>query len=381
MRNILKLVVLSLLLITSLTGCVQTKSIEDLAIINTRGVDIIEDNKIETTLVIYKFDSQNQELSSIVSGEGRTIKGARKNANYKTSFKLTPGQIRLEMFGKETAKKGLLSYIDTQIRDARVSDTMYLALSETTAKDVIIQTQEGSSVHVGKYLYELIEQNVKDNIIPRVTLHDFLQTYYDNGHDPYLPVLSTATKSPTLSAIALFQDDKYVGQVPLSNALLINVFNKSIENATLEVQLPMQPFKKYLKSERLDENDEDTAHALMKVLRGNSKSKITNEQNMQFQTEITFNVTMLELSEEIDLKKPKAKEIFEEEVKKIFKKQYEQLFKNSQELNSDPFGYGTIYRINKHGGKLTDKEWREKFPDINVDFKIDFTLKGHGTTP
>ncbi|MBP1947380.1 Ger(x)C family spore germination protein [Virgibacillus litoralis] len=381
MRNTLRLVVLSLLLITSLTGCVEPKSIEDLGIINTRGVDIIEDDKIETTLVIYKFDSQNQELSSLVFGEGKTIKGARQNANYKTSFQLTPGQIRFELFGKETAEKGLLSFVDTQIRDARVSDTMYLAISETTAKDVITQGHEGAAVQIGKYLFELIEQNVEDNIIPRVTLQDFLHIYYDYGHDPYLPVLSTVTKSPTLSAIALFQDDKYVGQVPLKNALLINVFNKSIENASLEVQLPMQPFKKYMKSERQDENDEDTAHALMKILRGNSKTKLTNLQNMQFQTEVTFNVTMLELSEEIDLKNPKVKEIFEKEVEKNFKKQYEQLFKKLQEFNSDPFGYGTIYRINKPGGKLTDAEWHNKFPDINVDFKIEFILKGHGTTP
>ncbi|MGP4106531.1 Ger(x)C family spore germination protein [Virgibacillus sp. L01] len=381
MRNSLRLIVLFVLLVASLTGCVQPKSIEDLGIINTRGVDLLADNKIETTLVIYKFDSQNQELSAIVSGEGNTIKGARKNANYKTSFQLTPGQIRVEMFGKEVAEKGLLSFVDTQIRDARVSDTMFLAVSDTTAKDVITQGKEGASVHIGKYLYELIEQSIQDNIIPRVTLQDFLHIYYDKGKDPYLPILSTKTESPTLSAIALFQDDKYVGQVPLRNALLLNVFTKTIENATLEAQLPMEPFKQYMKKSKQDESDDEKFYILMKVLKGNSKTKMTSQQNLKFKTEITFNVMAQEISEEIDLKNPKVKKRFEKEMEKDFKQQFEQLLKQLQELNSDPLGYGTIYRVNKPGGKLTDEEWHNKFPDISVDFKIDFTLNRHGTTP
>lgn len=377
----MRLTVISLLLAVSLTGCVQPKSIEDLGIINTRGVDTVEDNKLETTLVIYKFDSQSQELSSIVSGKGNTIKGARKNANYKTSFQLTPGQIRFELFGKETAEKGLLSFVDTQIRDARVSDTMFLAVSDTTAKDVLIQGQEGAPVHIGKYLYELIEQNIHDNIIPRVTLQDFLHIYYDKGKDPYLPVLSTKTDSPTLSAIALFQDDKYVGQVPLRNGLLMNIFTKTIENASLEVDLPMKPFKQHMKNNKQDESDDEKLNVLLKVLKGNSKTTITSQQNMQFETKITFNVTILETSEEIDLKNPKLKKLFVKEVEKDFKQQFEQLLKQLQELNSDPLGYGTIYRVNKPDGKLKDEEWHNKFPDISVDFKVDFTLNRHGTTP
>ncbi len=380
MKNTLNLIVISLLL-AFLTGCVQPKSIEDLGIINTRGVDLLEDNKIETTLVIYKFDSQSQELSAIVSGEGNTIKGARKSANYKTSFQLTPGQIRVELFGKEVAEKGLLSFVDTQIRDARVSDTMFLAVSDTTAEDVITQGKEGAAVHIGKYLYELIEQNIEDNIIPRVTLQDFLHIYYDKGKDPYLPVLSTKTDSPSLSAIALFQDDKYVGQLPVRNALLVNIFTKTIENASLEVELPMKPFKQHMKKNKQDESDDEKLYALMKILKGNSKTTITNQQNMKFETKITFDVIIHEISEEIDFKKPKVKKRFEKGVEKDFKQQFEQLLKQLQELNSDPLGYGTIYRVNKPGGKLTDEEWHNKFPDISVDFKVDFTINRHGTTP
>ncbi|MFB4167034.1 Ger(x)C family spore germination protein [Virgibacillus sp. JSM 102003] len=381
MSNSIRSIVLSVLLVTFLTSCVQPKAIEDLGIINTRGIDLLEDNKIETTLVIYKFDSQNQELSAILSGEGDTVKGARKNANYKTSFQLTPGQIRVELFGKEIAEKGLLSFVDTQIRDARVSDTMFLAVSDTTAKDVLLQGKEGASVHIGKYLYELIEQNIQDNIIPRVTLQDFLHIYYDKGKDPFLPILSTKTESPTLSAIALFKDDKYVGQVPLGNALLMNMFTKTVENASLEVNLPLEPFKHYMKNNKQDESDEEKLNILMEVIKGNSKTTVTSQQNMKFETKITFNTTILEISEEIDLKNPKVKRRFEQEMEKDFKQQFEQLLQQLQELNSDPLGYGTVYRVNKPGGKLTDEEWHNKFPDISVDFKVDFTLNRHGTIP
>ncbi|WP_164669641.1 Ger(x)C family spore germination protein [Virgibacillus doumboii] len=344
---------------------------------------MLDEDKIRTTLVIFKFDSQNKEISETITGVGNTVKGARRNANSKTSFELTPGQIRMEIYGKETAKKGLMDYLDTLIRDAKVSDTMFLTVSNTTAKEVIQASNEKGSVHTGKYLYELILQSVEDYVIPRVTIQDFIHYYYDVGQDPFLPVLSVKNGPPALSSLAIFKDDKYVGQIPVEQAYIINIFKKSIEQANLEISLPIKPFKDNIKkAEQIEnDNDNDNFHVILTVLNGKSSTKMTDPNGLKYRTNINLNVNMSEISKEINIDNPKVIAKMEKELEKDIKQQFEKLLKKMQGLNADPFGYGTVYRANKTDEKLKKQEWRNKFPDISVDFNVNVKILRHGTTP
>ncbi|WP_188456547.1 Ger(x)C family spore germination protein [Virgibacillus oceani] len=370
------------LLMVLLTGCVQPKPIEELGIINTRGVDIMENDKIETTLVFLKFNSRDQNISKTITGVGNTIKNARNKANFKSNFQLTPGQIRLEIYGKTTAEKGLLRYLDTLIRDARVSDTMYLTVSATTANEIITSTQnQESGMNIGKFLHDLIERNIKDDTIPRVTLQDFVHMFYDKGQDPYLPILSIKDDAPAITAMAIFQGDKLVGQISLDETLLLNLYNKTFNVAPLEISLPQKPFDKFQRKSNQDGHAEDNFYIVMTVINGESKTKMVDVQNLKFQTNINLDVSLLELTEDINIKNPKVIKLFEKEIEKDIKQQYEKLLSKLQEMNADPFGYGNIYRTKKPSGNLTDSDWRDKFPTIKVDFKVNVRILHHGTTP
>src|SRR5699024_9297295 len=87
-----------------LQACLPTMQIEQSGIINTRGVDLVEENNekmIETTIIPYLFDPNADEITRVLVGRAHTIKRAREEAGKRSSFKLTPGQIRLELYGKE----------------------------------------------------------------------------------------------------------------------------------------------------------------------------------------------------------------------------------------------------------------------------------------
>ncbi|ASN06635.1 Ger(x)C family spore germination protein [Virgibacillus necropolis] len=379
MRN-KKLVALLLLSIILLNGCLPSKEIESLGIINTRGVDILDAGKLKTTIVYFQFDTQSKEITKIISGIGETIKGARANANFKTNFELTPGQIRLELYGIEAAKKGILPYLDTLARDAKVADTMFLAVSETTAEEVITMGQDDSSVNVGHYLYQLIERTLNDDIIPRTTLQDFIHIYYDVGEDPILPILKMEEGRPYLHAMALFKGDKYVGKIPTEKAFLLNMLEKTVETSMLELELPLEPFKEQLVNSSDKKDDKKTFNALLRVLNGNGETKISDLNNLTFETRVKIDLRLLELSKEIKLKNPKIEILLEKKIEKNLEQQYADLLTKVQELNVDPFGYGSIYRSQKENGKLTDKDWRNRFPDIKVNFHVDAKILRHGIT-
>ncbi|MGY0693823.1 Ger(x)C family spore germination protein [Virgibacillus sp. FSP13] len=370
-----------LLLTILLTGCIQTKTIEDLGIINTRGVDLIEDNQLDTTLVIFKFDAKKQEVSKIVSGKGNTIKNARQHASYNTRFQLTPGAIDLEIYGKNAAKKGIMRYLDTLNRDARVSDTMSLAVSDTTAKEIIMSGEKSGIPNTGRYLHNLVKKNIKENVIPRVNLHDFVHFYFDKGRDPFLPSLGVKDGKPVLSSLAIFQDDRQVGQIPMKKAFYITMFNQTIKDLYIEIPLPLKPFTKYAYNMNKEELNSNHFYTLLTVLNGKNKTKITDVKNLEFQTKVDLEVSLLEMTEQISVKEQAAIKIMEKEIEKVIKHQYEKLLSDLQTLNADPFGYGSIYKANRPGGKLKRTEWRDKFPTIDVDFKVNVKILRHGMTP
>lgn len=370
--------VLILILIILLTGCIPSKEIESLGIINTRGVDLLENNNLKTTIVYFQFDAQSKEISKIVYGEGDTVKGARVNANLKTNFELTPGQIRLEIYGIEAANKGLMQYLDTLARDAKVADTMFLSVSNTTAEEVITMGEDDASSNVGHYLYRLIEQTVDDDIIPRTTLQDFIHKYYDVGKDPMLPLLKVKEGRPYLYAMALFKGDKYAGEISMRDAFLINILENRVESTLVELELPLEPFKKYLEKPLKD--SEETFSVLLSVLNGHGNSSLVDVSNLEFEANVKMDFRLLELSKEIKLEKPEVETILEKEIEKKLKQEYNKILNEVKKIGSDPFGFGKMYRVNRNTGKLTDEEWRSIFPNIKVAFHIDAKIIRHGIT-
>src|SRR5699024_10997761 len=131
--------IISLLLLISLllTGCIEAEEIEQLGLINARGVDIGEDNLLDTTLIVFQFIARSEESTNSIPGRGKTIKGAMEGAERASVFKLAPGKNKITLFGREVAEKGFIPLLDTQDRDARIPDLMYFAVSDTAAKETL----------------------------------------------------------------------------------------------------------------------------------------------------------------------------------------------------------------------------------------------------
>src|SRR5690625_2720238 len=236
-----------LLLSILMTGCIEPEQIEKIGIINARGLDL-ENDLLETTVVIYQFSSESDSISKTRTGKGQTVRGAMEDTEHTTSFRLTPGKIKIEMFGKEIAEKGIFPYLDTLARDAQMSDLMYLTISDTSAKEILSTDEELMSKNVGQFLYELIKNETTGHNIPRKTLHDFFRIYYDTGQDNILPIFELHEGVPRQKAIAVLQGDKFIGEIESENAVLINLMNSTITRQILEVNLPLEPFEDYIET-------------------------------------------------------------------------------------------------------------------------------------
>lgn len=373
----------TLLIILLLQACLPTMKIEESGIINTRGVDILDEGGsriIETTIVPYLFDPNAQQTTSILVGKGRTIKEARDEAGKQSSFVLTPGQIRLELYGKEAAQEGIIPFLDTLIRDPRVSDTMMLAVTNQTAKQVIMSEQKSVPINTAQYLQDLIKKEIKRDFLPIITLHAFTRFVTQIGVDPVLPIIDSVDNVPTLMGVAVFRDDKYVDEVSFEEGFLINLLRRRISETPLDATVPLDNYKDKITfpSEEVSQSEE-SINVFLSLQRGKGKLNLVNEESLHYKADIKMDVELLEVSIPIELKKEDTIKRLENDLNQYYQKKYEQLFTKLQEVNSDVFGLGKIYAATRKGSSITKEEWEKEYPKTTLEFHVDLSIVDYGT--
>ena len=361
-----------------LTSCMETRAIEKTGIINASGIDLTNDDSLTATLVAFQFIPQSTENTQIITGEGKTVKGAIETAEHSSIYKLASGKIKLAVFGKEMAEKGIMPILDTAARDASIPDLMYLSVSQTTAKEVLSISKDETAMDIGQFLHGLIENHSTNHNIPRKTVQDFLRIYYDIGQDNVLPIFEIKEKVPTLSSLALFKGDQMVGELTIPEATLINLMDGTVKQQDLGFSLPLAPFKGHLEK-RENRKDEEMVNMSFMIQKGKSKTKLKDADNLTFQTDTTMKLRLLEQSAGIVFKDEQVLQTLEKEVKKDMEDRFNKLLAKLQKFESDPFGYGRYYHSSEKGKDLTTEEWREKYPTITVQFNVDVEIIRHGT--
>jgi len=360
-----------------LVSCIEMQEIEKIGIVNARGVDLIDDELFEVSFVMFQFTAESDNQTKIIKGKGKTVLEAVDDAAHASMYKLAIGKIKLSILGNDIVKKGILPLLDTASRDARIPDLMYLAVSKTTAEEVLSADSESIPTDIGQYLHGLIDNHSRDHNIPRKTLQDFLRIYYDVGQDNVLPIFEIIDDTPKLSSLAVFKADVMVGEITNNEATLINLMDRTVKEHELRLSLPMEPFKDHLE-ERENRKQEEEVQISVIIDNGKSKTTIEDVDSLIFKTDTTLKLRLLEQSAGIILKDPKVVRKMGEEIKKNMEARFKKILAKLQQLESDPFGFGLIYKETPEGKDLTNEEWREMYPTIKVNFNVEVEIIQHG---
>ncbi|MFD1017624.1 Ger(x)C family spore germination protein [Thalassobacillus hwangdonensis] len=360
-----------------LTGCVELNYIEKLGIITGIGYDLQEENVIDGTLVYLQFNQNAPNVSQVIESRSSTSKGIRNKANYKTSQELVTGQMRMAVFGRATAEKGILPYVDTLGRDAKMADLISFAIAEENARDILFSEKYEGAPDIATYLSQLIEKNTKNQGVPDASLHHFIHSLQQVGVDPVLPILSLEHGKVTISSIGLLEEDKLVGQIPPHKGIYITMLKENSKISNLEIELEEEPLKEYTKKSSASGNNK-VFIALNDIY---SKQRITmpergNHQKFQVHVEITGR--MLEISDEIEIRKAEVIKKIEKGAEKALESQLDDLIGTFKEFGVDPIGFGEIANSLHRSTNFSKKEWREKIKTMDVDVKVNVRLVRHG---
>lgn len=355
MRHLILVVIMLMV-----TGCGLTANIlDDVDLVQGVAYDTEKANQIKGTVMIPVYSEQQTGGFDVHAAIGHTSKYIRSKTSGEASKPVVSGQLRVALYSEELAKKGISNIVDTLYRDASIGNTTQLAVVEGKASPFVSE-KYNPNTNPAMYISDLLEQNIKNENVPKSNLHVFLYNYFSDGADPYLPLLSRSKSEVKIVGMALFKGDRYIEKIPLSEIFVFKTLAEGFKKGAYEFKL------KNKNSYAVVENIASKTHYKFK---GN-KSKPTLHISVKMDGQIK------ELTKRQNLQNKKAVRKIQEDMEKSMEKQGQKMIKRFQELEIDPFSIGERYKkFNRYSNQA---EWQRVYKDldVNLDVKVHILQSG-----
>ncbi|WLR43206.1 Ger(x)C family spore germination protein [Bacillus carboniphilus] len=354
-----------------MSSCVEPEYISEVGLTTMVGYDLIDEGMIEGSNLTFQFDPAEPNNLKFFSGQSKTSKGIRQELNAQSSYKIVSGQIRVALYGKSLAEKGIFSIVDTLARDSAIGTMMYLSVSEAKAVDIIKRNLQ-ESIETKTKFYELIKQNIESEHILSCTLHEFLQSYYMVGEDPSLPMISLKEDLVSIIGTGLFKKDKLVGFIDLKESFFLKVVKDEFTSGTLELEFPREKLQDILTGKGVTSTNE--VFVTIDNIKSTSTIKLIDKKIPSFKVDLNIDARLLEISEELVMGEKGIIALLEKEIAQKIEDKTVDLFEKLKSMESDPIGFGKSYDSQTKNEPLNEEEWRKLYAnseyDINVNLKI-----------
>ena len=342
-----------------LSGCMTHSSVEENAIIQMVGYDKGENKRIRGTVSIPQYgnsekNSSATEIYLTASADG--VKEVEKEIQKQSSKPISIGKLAVTLYSKELAEGGISDVIDILSRDSRISRNMFLGIVEGDTKDLVEggYTQDETT---SKHVQGLIENNSHYNF-PKTNLHGFLYSYYAEGMDPFLPLISKKESNVELSGVAFFNGGTVVGTIPDSKIFIFKMLKENFKRGMQNIPFQGGMFM-------LDNIGSNVNYELKGTL-----------DDPVFDIKVNIKAEVNEMAGvDREITSALAKEMEEVSVE-YFKLNADEMIQMFKEKKIDPLGIGDFAKTRKRDFNLT--QWEDHYSELKVNVKVDVEITEYG---
>ncbi|WP_449538990.1 Ger(x)C family spore germination protein [Ferdinandcohnia sp. Marseille-Q9671] len=338
----------------SLVGCTRTKIVDKLSIIHVYGLDLDDKGKVTGT-VLYPNYSKDESSDNIQylqeTDEAISLLTPRMATHTTTPVELA--KMRVVVIGKEYAETGISDLVDRILVNPRVGTNIQLAASTHSAEETLKALKKQGELT----LADQIRQNMNGQIIPYMNLHVFLNHFYGEGMDPYVPMLTLDKNNKIqVDQVGIFKKDKLKLHLTRIESFIFSVLKDAGTQGTYKI--------------KLDESNRQEIIIVQGVHSTPNWDWVKDKQQLNlrldFKWTITHHPTSYDLEQPDDIEK--LKKIIVENVKKDI----EDLLTKFKEEEVDPLGIGNIVRSQ-------DRYWNkenfyEQYPSLPINIKINLEI-------
>lgn len=361
----------TILVLLLFSGCSADKrQLEKLGLINTLSYDLVtEEKKGKKLLVSVSIPiSQNnaakkREFLTAVSASSKEARGILAR---QTSKMLVNGQLRNVLFGKEIAKQGLWSHMDTLVRDPSIGPRVRVIIVNGRASD-LLKTNFPDEPETGKYIYRLLTKEEINKTIPEVSIYHFIRDLYDDGIDPVAPVLKlNKERHLVIDGLGLFDHDRYKTKISPKDMLIFSCLRGNLRQGEINLKLKNRNSPEAVTLGSIKN------HRTIQVIQNDPKNKFHVLFNLQIKG------SLLEYTGKLHLGKNEHREQLENQISRHVKERAELLLHNMQENKVDSVGIGRYVRNRMNYKDWKKLDWKQLYSSIQIQCNVKVEIKDYG---
>ncbi len=361
----IRLLLLAILVL--LTGCSDTRILEETGFIQSVSFDAAPDGNIHyaISVPISNPDIKTASLRLFLETESISSKTARIELSRRTNLQLASGQLRTILLGLPLAKEGPWPHMDTVFRDPTISEKTKIIVVNGIASKLLGKNYP-SHPRTGKYIDHLIEKETKSQTIPESTIYSFSRDYYDDGIEPVAPMIKDDGDAIAIDGLALFKKDKYMGKIPNDSMIFFSFLLGDLKEGEIGIDLT---------------NTSDVSKSVMiNSLVSMRKIKVTHAEGKDIRVKIPVDVaaTVSEYIGELDLNRPSDLHKLEHEITAVLNHRSQKIIAQLQEINTDNLGIGKHVRNSMSYEEWKSLDWDEVYPNMQITCEMKVRIKDHG---
>lgn len=359
MRNVLFLLVIVVL--CSQFGCTQTSIVDTQRIIHVAGFDIAKDKKIQGTILYPDYTLGVKTKPKTQSTTARSLETIASHLDAKSPHNVVLGQMRVILFGKPIGSYGIDEIISNLQRDPNIGRDVQLALVDGSVEELLKYVAPNGSL----YLADLLEQNIRNENIPRTALNIFLYDYYSSVCDPFLPYIQIADDhAVSVKGLAFLKGDKVVMYTDKQDSFLVKLLLNPTKNGRYEAQIKKNNHESLVVTQNL------SGKSVYHVDQTGNIPKVT--------IRLKLNGLIKNAPSWIDLTKKGNIKYVKNQVEQKIKNQSQKLIQQFQHKKIDPLGIRD--QIRSRSRKWSIQQIQAMYPsiDINIDVDVNVVQSGIG---
>lgn len=373
----MKLKIILIVILFTLTGCYDYNELNELAIANGISIDYKNNEYIVSILISNSHkntnsNDENQATTSLFQGKGKNLNAAITNLELTLPKKLYLGHINIIIISEEYAKKGIYDLFDYFSRNPELLKKMYLAITKDVEAYKTLASISPLEMFSSKNIISNIETNNKDvgNTYP-VLYSEALLKYLEQGYEFVIPTISLTgdknesskednIKDPITKShlvilnLSIFNNDKLKLYTNDSESKGINILTNNIKN----LEIITNEFTASI-------ND---IKCKIKFKLKNNKPNIT--------IDIKYKYKIIAVNKDIEIKDKEIQKTIKKEIEKEIKTYINQTLDLVITNKTDIIGFGnTIY---KHEPNYYKNNKHNYLEEINFKIKISSKLEANG---
>ncbi len=335
------------------------------------GYDTAPEKEVTVTATIRTI---NQDFESVIITKSETditSRGIRNKVNANTSKKLMVGQLRVVLIGRELAEKGIAEVLHTLMMDTEITNSVFFAVVDGDTKS-LIQTKYENITDIGQHVFNLIDHNIKQELMVSSTLHEVARDYYSPIRSIIMPIVKHEGKEKIeLDGIAVFEEDRWVGEYSFDDIFYVKMILDNYQAGGVQLELEGNTISS-------NNGSPEVLPIALDSIKSKRKIQLVNPDTPEFNLTIDVECRLLETHSTINISDPEILIKLEDEIGKKMESELSRVISYSQEMNSDLFGFGEIYNASVRNLNLDAEKSQEFYPKMKVNTKVNVTIARDG---